>query len=57
MLLISLITSCNRDKKLLELKDTLQLAWSALPEKAVNNAMRVLLASTACVAGRVEHKI
>jgi len=36
----SLITSGNRTKTVPEFKDALQSIWSALPEKAIDNAVK-----------------
>jgi len=37
----SLITSCNRSQKQFQsLKNALQMIWSALPEKAIDNSVK-----------------
>jgi len=39
--MLSLIASCNRSQKHFpSLKNTLQLIWSALPEKAIDNSVK-----------------
>jgi len=55
----SLITSCNRSQKVPEFKDALELIWSALLEKAIDNAVKDyrkrLQACVSANGGHFEH--